>query len=72
MSDVAADVNEFVTELAVGVVASLGHKMAQPLRTLKDRGIRDELELATTDAPEQDAAKLRASFVRLGMRSSPH
>lgn len=46
MVDLAADANELVTELAVGVVASLGHKMAQPLRTLKDRGVRAELELA--------------------------
>jgi NACHT domain len=117
--DVGADVNELITELAVGVVASLGHKVAQPLRTLKDRGVREELELATwfdtyrltdpqpfglpprpveftaeqledllrsdgvhavlhellaarlTDAPEQDIAKLRASFVRIGTRKSP-
>jgi hypothetical protein len=44
---ISIDVDEFVTELAVSIVCSLGQKLATPLRTLKDRRVRDDLELAT-------------------------
>src|SRR5438132_279475 len=40
-------VDDMITGLAVEVIKAFGHKLAEPLRTLNDAKVREDLELAT-------------------------